>query len=269
MVLDDRTVAYIDLAGSNAETIAHLRENGRITLMWCAFDGPPTIVRIHGRAEPVFRDDPRWVGLAARFDGLDLSAHGPRAIILVHATLVRDTCGYTVPLMTYDRERDLHAKRFTREDDASLSEYFTKKEHIASSLDGLPGSAPPAPTHPGSPLAPSRSAVPRSVDWSINRCGVCSAGTPPRGRSRSLGIELFATKGVDVMTSTGTGSDRRVDQSSSKRVGPRRGRVTRWAAGAVLGATLAVAGVAAAAPAQAVSLPGRCDLNSGVWTCLP
>ncbi len=57
-VIDDLTVAYLDFAGSNAETIAHLRENGRITLMWCAFQGPPNIVRIHGRGEPVFRDDP-------------------------------------------------------------------------------------------------------------------------------------------------------------------------------------------------------------------
>lgn len=57
-VLDERTVAYLDFAGSNAETVAHLRENGRITLMWCAFQGPPNIVRVHGRGEPVFRDDP-------------------------------------------------------------------------------------------------------------------------------------------------------------------------------------------------------------------
>ena len=59
-VIDESTVAYLDFAGSNAETIAHLRENGRITLMWCAFDGPPNIVRIHGLGEPVFRDDSRW-----------------------------------------------------------------------------------------------------------------------------------------------------------------------------------------------------------------
>ncbi len=70
-VLDERTVAYLDFAGSNAETIAHLRENGRITLMWCAFQGPPTIVRIHGRGEPVFRDDPRWPGLVARFPDIE------------------------------------------------------------------------------------------------------------------------------------------------------------------------------------------------------
>lgn len=61
-VLDELTVAYLDFAGSNAETVAHLRENGRITLMWCAFQGPPNIVRVHGRGEPVFRDDPGSAG---------------------------------------------------------------------------------------------------------------------------------------------------------------------------------------------------------------
>ena len=68
-VLDELTLAYLDFAGSNAETIAHLRENGRITLMWCAFQGPPNIVRVHGRGEPVFRDDPRFEELIAHFPG--------------------------------------------------------------------------------------------------------------------------------------------------------------------------------------------------------
>jgi hypothetical protein len=65
-VLDPYTVAYLDFGGSHAETLAHLRENGRITLMWCAFTGPPSIVRVHGRGEPVFRDDPPWPGLKCR-----------------------------------------------------------------------------------------------------------------------------------------------------------------------------------------------------------
>ncbi|MFF0435850.1 pyridoxamine 5'-phosphate oxidase family protein [Streptomyces sp. NPDC004327] len=147
-VIDEHTVAYLDFAGSNAETVAHLRENGRITLMWCAFQGPPNIVRIHGRGEPVFRDDERWGELLGHFDGIDPEPHGPRAIIVVRVELVRDTCGFTVPLMTYDEERDLHGKRFGREDDASLSEYFTKKEHIAASIDGLPGLPLPLPPLP-------------------------------------------------------------------------------------------------------------------------
>ncbi|WP_256641143.1 pyridoxamine 5'-phosphate oxidase family protein [Streptomyces murinus] len=144
-VLDELTVAYLDFAGSNAETIAHLRENGRITLMWCAFQGPPNIVRVHGRGEPVFRDDPRFPGLLTRFPGVETRSHGLRAVVVVHAELVRDTCGYAVPFMAYEEERDLHERRFAREDDASLNDYFTKKEHIARSLDGLPGLPLPLP----------------------------------------------------------------------------------------------------------------------------
>ncbi|MFI6349629.1 pyridoxamine 5'-phosphate oxidase family protein [Streptomyces sp. NPDC050560] len=146
-VLDPGTVAYLDFAGSNAETIAHLRENGRITLMWCAFQGPPNIVRVHGTGEPVFRDDARFSGLLGHFPGIDPRDHGLRAVIVVHAELIRDTCGYAVPFMAYERDRDLHGKRFAREDDASLGAYFEKKEHVASSLDGLPGL--PLPLPPG------------------------------------------------------------------------------------------------------------------------
>ncbi|MFE2236640.1 pyridoxamine 5'-phosphate oxidase family protein [Streptomyces sp. NPDC059442] len=147
-VVDERTVAYLDFAGSTAETVAHLRENGRITLMWCAFQGPPNIVRIHGRGEPVFRDDPRWEELMAHFPAIDPTLHGLRAIILVSAELIRDSCGYGVPFMTYDEDRDLHGKRFAREDDASLSAYFAKKEHISTSMDGLPGLPLPLPPLP-------------------------------------------------------------------------------------------------------------------------
>ncbi|MFF8596185.1 pyridoxamine 5'-phosphate oxidase family protein [Streptomyces sp. NPDC015220] len=147
-VLDELTVAYLDFAGSNAETIAHLRENGRITLMWCAFQGPPNIVRVHGRGEPVFRDDPRFTELLTRFPDIDPAAHGLRAVIVVHAELIRDTCGYAVPFMAYEEDRDLHGKRFAREDDTSLSAYFTKKDHVATSLDGLPGLPLPLPPTP-------------------------------------------------------------------------------------------------------------------------
>ncbi|PJE95208.1 pyridoxamine 5'-phosphate oxidase [Streptomyces carminius] len=147
-VLDERTVAYLDFAGSNAETVAHLRENGRITLMWCAFSGPPNIVRVHGRGEPVFRDDPRWKELVAHFPGIDHTRHGLRAIIVVTAELIRDTCGFAVPLMTYEEERPLHGSRFAREDDESLDAYFRSKEHIATSIDGLPGLPLPLPPTP-------------------------------------------------------------------------------------------------------------------------
>ncbi|MEU6816305.1 pyridoxamine 5'-phosphate oxidase family protein [Streptomyces sp. NPDC046860] len=144
-VLDGTTLAYLDFAGSTAETVAHLRENGRITLMWCAFQGPPNIVRVHGRGEPVFRDDPRFTDLLAAFPGIDPAPHGLRAVIVVRAELIRDSCGYAVPRMAYEEDRDLHGRRFAREDDASLSDYFTRKEHIATSIDGLPGLPLPLP----------------------------------------------------------------------------------------------------------------------------
>ncbi|WP_406448421.1 pyridoxamine 5'-phosphate oxidase family protein [Streptomyces sp. NBC_00876] len=148
VVLDEQRVAYLDFAGSTAETVAHLRENGRITLMWCAFQGPPNIVRVHGRGEPVFRDDPRFPELLGRFDGVDPSRHGLRAVIVVTAELIRDSCGFAVPYMTYDEDRALHGQRFARDDDASLSAYFEKKDHIATSIDGLPGLPLPLPAMP-------------------------------------------------------------------------------------------------------------------------
>ncbi|MET9732284.1 pyridoxamine 5'-phosphate oxidase family protein [Streptomyces sp. NPDC006458] len=148
VVLDELTVAYLDFAGSTAETVAHLRENGRITLMWCAFQGPPNIVRVHGRGEAVLRDDPRFGELLAPFAGIDPANHGLRAIVVVTAEVIRDSCGYTVPFMAYEQDRDLHGRRFEREDDASLSAYFAKKEHIATSLDGLPGLPLPLPPLP-------------------------------------------------------------------------------------------------------------------------
>lgn len=99
VVIDEQTLAYLDFGGSGAETIAHVRENGRITLMWCAFSGPPNIVRIHGEGEAVFRDDPRWGELIALFG----SADGPaaRAVIVVRARRIADVCGYAVPFMEY------------------------------------------------------------------------------------------------------------------------------------------------------------------------
>ncbi|MBP2471236.1 hypothetical protein JOF53_000108 [Crossiella equi] len=135
-VLDDKTLAYLDFGGSHAETIAHLRENRRITLMWCAFEGPPTIVRVHGHGEPVFRDDPRFPDLVSGFGDAD----GPalRAVILVHAELISDTCGFAVPFMDYQSERTLHAEYFGRKTDEEFQEYCARKPFINASIDGLP-----------------------------------------------------------------------------------------------------------------------------------
>ena len=92
-------VAYLDYTGSGAETIAHLRDNGRITLMFCAFSGPPTIVRLHGRGTVVTPEDPRFGRLREEFQ--PHNPHGLRAIIEVEVARISDSCGYSVPLMDY------------------------------------------------------------------------------------------------------------------------------------------------------------------------
>ncbi|SDC27736.1 pyridoxamine 5'-phosphate oxidase family protein [Actinokineospora iranica] len=142
-VLDERTVAYLDFGGSGAETVAHLRENGRITLMWCAFDGPPAIVRVHGRGEPVFRDDPRWPELIPRF--ADGQAPAIRAVIVVTVERISDTCGFAVPLLAYQGERTLHADYFGRKTDEEFAAYCAAKPHVGASLDGLPALPLPLP----------------------------------------------------------------------------------------------------------------------------
>ncbi|MBE1485844.1 pyridoxamine 5'-phosphate oxidase family protein [Plantactinospora soyae] len=146
-VLDEQTVAYLDFGGSGAETVAHVRENGRITLMWCAFDGPPNIVRVHGRGEPIFRDDPRWLDLIGHFPE-QADAPGPRAIIVVAAERISDSCGYSVPFMEYREERTLHSDYFGRKTDEEFAAYCEKKDHVGVSLDGLPALPLPLPPLP-------------------------------------------------------------------------------------------------------------------------
>ncbi|MFC4337726.1 pyridoxamine 5'-phosphate oxidase family protein [Salininema proteolyticum] len=145
-VLDESTLAYLDFGGSHAETHAHLRENGRITLMWCAFEGPPKILRVHGEGEAVYRDDPRFTDLIGRFAEAD--GVGVRAVILVRAKRVSDSCGYAVPFMDYRSERDLHAEFFDRKGEDGFREYSEGKETNRRSVDGLPALPLPLPPRP-------------------------------------------------------------------------------------------------------------------------
>jgi hypothetical protein len=109
-ILGDHRVAYLDISGSGSETIAHLRENGRIVVMLCAFEGPPRIVRFHGRGEAILPADPRFDALLAEADFEDASLpEARRSIIVVDVTRVSDSCGYGVPLMTFEGLRDHHA----------------------------------------------------------------------------------------------------------------------------------------------------------------
>ena len=141
-VLDDHTVAYLDVVGSGAETIAHIRENGRVVIMLCAFDGPPRILRLHGRGEVVLAADPRFEELFAQagFEPFEVP-ESHRSIVTVHVTRIADSCGYGVPLMDYQGER-VHqakssAKRIRTQGPQAYVDY--QREHNLQSIDGLPG----------------------------------------------------------------------------------------------------------------------------------
>jgi hypothetical protein len=140
-ILDEHTVAYLDLVGSGAETIAHLRENGRLAIMFCAFSGPPRIVRLHGRGEAILAADERFQALAAdcAFAEPDVAA-ARRAIVRVDVTRVADSCGYGVPLMSFEGLRP-HADAWAQKKQKvgggrALRDY--QREQNAASLDGLP-----------------------------------------------------------------------------------------------------------------------------------
>ena len=136
-VLDAHTFAYLDLTGSGVETVAHLRENGRICVMFCAFDGGPNIVRLHGTGRIVFREDPGFEDAIAAFGEAGATRRPQaRAVILVDIARVSDSCGYAVPKMAFAEERDvLDSWSRTRGPD-KLVEYRAAKN--ATSLDGLP-----------------------------------------------------------------------------------------------------------------------------------
>ena len=132
-VLDDHTVAYLDLTGSGVETIAHLNENGRIVVMLCAFDGPPRIVRLHGHGSVVRPTDAGFDALAAQF----AKRQGVRSVICINVTRISDSCGYGVPMMGFVADREAMPKWAEKKGPEGIIEYQRTKN--ARSLDGLPG----------------------------------------------------------------------------------------------------------------------------------
>jgi hypothetical protein len=120
-ILDDLTVEYDDHIGSGAETAAHLRDDGRICLMLCAFEGPPRVVRLHGRGEVVVADDP---------------GDGRRGVVRVRVDRVSDSCGYGVPLMEYAGERPQREAWNERKGPDGLRAYVAERNAV--SIDGLP-----------------------------------------------------------------------------------------------------------------------------------
>jgi hypothetical protein len=134
-VLSPHRVAYLDYTGSGTETIAHLRQNGRIVIMFCAFDGPPKIVRLHGTGRVVLAADPEFAQLRSAFD--KERAVGQRSIIVVDLNRISDSCGFSVPQMDFRRDRDILDQVQERSGDAYYQQYWREKN--ATSIDGLPG----------------------------------------------------------------------------------------------------------------------------------
>lgn len=139
-VVDPRTVAYVDLTGSGVETIAHLYENGRITLMFCAFEGAPKIVRLYGRGEPLRPGDAGFMALAERFPASLAKGPGVRSIVRVTLSRIADSCGYGVPRMRLEGERDQLLRWAEHKGVEGVQSY--QRANNAASLDGLPGLAP-------------------------------------------------------------------------------------------------------------------------------
>jgi hypothetical protein len=132
-VLDERTVAYLDLVGSGAETVAHLHDNGRIVVMLCAFEGPPRIVRLHGRGEVLEAG-------AVEFPETTALPEQHRTVIRVDVERIADSCGFGVPLMAYEGERPQSLawaqSKLAKGGPGALDDYVAEKNAV--SIDGLP-----------------------------------------------------------------------------------------------------------------------------------
>jgi hypothetical protein len=138
-VLGPTTVAYVDLTGSGAETVAHLRQNGLITIMFCSFGKQAKILRIYGRGRAVLPGDAEWAGLSGAFPGGTREGAqrcDARAIIVVEADRIADSCGYAVPVMELAQERDLLADHNASMSAGELAAYRGEKNSV--SIDGLP-----------------------------------------------------------------------------------------------------------------------------------
>jgi hypothetical protein len=140
-VLGPTTIAYLDIIGSGAETLAHVRENGRIVVMLCSFDGPPRILRLHGRGEVLLpdHDDYARVTAAADFEDPSVPA-GWRSVVRVEVSRIAESCGYGVPLLSYEGKRPHSAawarKKLRVHGPGALDDYVAEKN--AHSIDGLP-----------------------------------------------------------------------------------------------------------------------------------
>ena len=138
-VLGPRQVAYLDLTGSGIETVAHLRENGRISMLFCAFEGPPRLVRLYGKGGVAPIGTPEFETLSVRFP----SYPNARTVISVALERIADSCGYAVPRYRYEGERSQLLDWADRKGPEGIAAY--QDERNATSIDGLPGLTPRPP----------------------------------------------------------------------------------------------------------------------------
>ena len=140
-VIDERTIPYVALVGSGAETVAHLQENGRIVVMFCAFTGAPKIMRFHGTGRAFPEDAPEYAGLLAGFMLDDEQRPLARGIVMVNVSRVSDSCGFGVPRMEMVAERDqlLRWSENKREKDGPDWKARYMAANNTASIDGLPG----------------------------------------------------------------------------------------------------------------------------------
>lgn len=134
-ILGPRQVAYLDLTGSGVETIAHLKENGRIVFMFCAFQGPPKIVRLHGHGRVLEPSAPEFSAMSTQFPAYTSA----RSIVVADIARVSYSCGYGVPLMHYEASRQQHFAWAEKKGSDGLKAY--RKEKNSRSIDGLQGLA--------------------------------------------------------------------------------------------------------------------------------
>ena len=132
-IVGPRTLVYLDYVGSGSETIAHLRQNGRVVLMWCAVAGPPNIVRVHGTGRVIEPLDPEFAELRALFP---LPTTGVRSIVRIAVERVGDTCGFGVPLYEYTGQRSQLTRWAEHKGPDGLDQYQRDKNRV--SVDGLP-----------------------------------------------------------------------------------------------------------------------------------
>lgn len=132
-ILDPNKVAYLDYTGSGNETSAHLLQNGRITFMFCAYDGPPNILRLYGHGRTILPTDEQWADLVTGFTDIHPAT---RQIIVATIHKVQTSCGYSVPLYEYLGERDHAYKWAANKGPDGLIQYRNEKNR--QSLDGLP-----------------------------------------------------------------------------------------------------------------------------------